>query len=272
MPQTVLITLSLAGTDTGPFDLYSDADGFINAFEVNVPKASLLAGYTSILVPDAATQVRVKSKGVCTNSVTFPILGSSVSTSTTTSTSTSSTSTSSTSSTSTSTSTTTTATPIPVCYEYNILNASGISPQNASWTDCCTGIPASEALDNGSSINVCSRTEPSGAGLIITGGTVECQAGCIPTTTSTSTSTTTTRIPCDCFMVQNTEAPTPPDTNYGTGAYTNCNGESLLWVITSPLGRVFLCARNQSDIIVTSGNVSVTLISPSNPLYVNCSC
>jgi hypothetical protein len=73
-------------------------------------------------------------------------------------------------------------------------------------------------------------------------------------------------------LVQNTEAPLPPDTNYGTGAYTNCDGESLLWLIPVPLGQIYLCARNQVDIIVTSGNVSITLILPSDPLYVNCSC
>jgi hypothetical protein len=42
--MTVLITLTTAGTNTGPFDLYSDADGFISAFATGVSKAALLAG------------------------------------------------------------------------------------------------------------------------------------------------------------------------------------------------------------------------------------
>ena len=41
--MTVLITLTLAGADTGPFDLYSDLDGYITPFETGVSKAALLA-------------------------------------------------------------------------------------------------------------------------------------------------------------------------------------------------------------------------------------
>lgn len=84
MPQTVIITLTIAGTDTGPFDLYSDADGFTAPFEVNVPKASLLVGYVSSLVPNAAVLVKAVSRGLCTSSITMPIIGTSVTTSTTT--------------------------------------------------------------------------------------------------------------------------------------------------------------------------------------------
>jgi hypothetical protein len=90
MAQTVTITLTTAGMDTGPFDLYSDADGYVTPFETGVLKAFLVAGYTSILVPDAATTIRVVSVGVCTNFVDLPI---EVVTPTTTTTSTSSTTT-----------------------------------------------------------------------------------------------------------------------------------------------------------------------------------
>lgn len=48
----VTITLTYAGPDTGPFNLYSDVDGFISAFETGVSKAALLAGYTTSLVPN----------------------------------------------------------------------------------------------------------------------------------------------------------------------------------------------------------------------------
>lgn len=73
MAQTVLITLTTAGLDTGPFDLYSDADAYVTPFEIGVTKAVLVAGYTSTVVPDAATTIRVKSMGVCTNFIDLSI-------------------------------------------------------------------------------------------------------------------------------------------------------------------------------------------------------
>jgi hypothetical protein len=99
MAQTALITLTTAGADTGPFDLYSDIDGYSVPFETGVSKVSLVAGYTSTLIPNGATIVRVKSDNVlCTNYIDLYLVP-------TTTTTTSSTSTSST------TTTTTTATP-----------------------------------------------------------------------------------------------------------------------------------------------------------------
>jgi hypothetical protein len=106
MAQTVLITLTTAGTDTGPFDLFSDADSYVTAFENNVPKASLVSGYTSTLVPDLATIIRVQSDSLCTNYIDLPIV------TTTTTTSTSSTTTTTTTETPTTTTTTTTAAPV----------------------------------------------------------------------------------------------------------------------------------------------------------------
>jgi hypothetical protein len=67
--MTVLITLTTAGPDTGPFDLYSDLDGFTSAFETGVSLIDLLAGYSTALVPDFTNIVRVKSTGVCVNQV-----------------------------------------------------------------------------------------------------------------------------------------------------------------------------------------------------------
>lgn len=68
--MTVYITLTTAGTDSGPFDLYSNLDGFTSAFESGVSKASLEAGYASALVPDFTTSIRVKSNNtLCTNYV-----------------------------------------------------------------------------------------------------------------------------------------------------------------------------------------------------------
>jgi hypothetical protein len=63
--MTVLITLTVAGADSGPFDLFSNLDMFSSAFETGVSKASLLAGYSSSLVPDFTTTVRIISTGIC---------------------------------------------------------------------------------------------------------------------------------------------------------------------------------------------------------------
>jgi hypothetical protein len=65
--MVVTITLTTAGADTGPFNLYSDVDGYTSAFEVGVSKAALLAGYTSYIAPNGTTIVRVMSSGTCTN-------------------------------------------------------------------------------------------------------------------------------------------------------------------------------------------------------------
>ena len=96
----VLITLTTAGADAGPFNLYSDTDGFVTAFASGISKATLLGGYLSSAVPDGTTSIRIVSTGTCTNFIYIPVEGT-----TTTTTSSSSTS---------STSTTTTIAPIMV--------------------------------------------------------------------------------------------------------------------------------------------------------------
>ncbi len=137
--MTVLITLTIAGVDTGPFNLFSNVNGYTSAFAVNITRAQLITGYPTDAIPNDTTIIRIISIGTCTNYIDVPLPGclligtgvitippptttTSTSTSTTTSTSTStSTTTSSTttvpptttttsSSTSTSTSTTTTTT------------------------------------------------------------------------------------------------------------------------------------------------------------------
>jgi hypothetical protein len=98
--MTVLITLTTAGADTGPFDLFSNLDAYTSAFETGVSKASLLAGYPSALVPDYTTIVRIRSAGDCTNFIDIPLYGTTTTTSSTSS-------------------TTTTSTTIPnTCYEF----------------------------------------------------------------------------------------------------------------------------------------------------------
>jgi hypothetical protein len=90
MPSA-LITLTTAGTGTGPFDLYSNVGGYAAPFETNVPKSSLVSGYTSNSVTAGTTIIRVQSTSVgCPNYVDISVAGI---TTTTTSTSTTSTTT-----------------------------------------------------------------------------------------------------------------------------------------------------------------------------------
>lgn len=117
--MTVLITLTSAGASTGPFDLYSDLDGYVSAFETGVSKAALLAGYSSSLVPNGTTTVRIKSTGTCTNYIDVAVV-------TTTTTTTSSTSTTTTTTSSSTTTTTTTA--APSFYSYEISATSDADP------------------------------------------------------------------------------------------------------------------------------------------------
>jgi hypothetical protein len=81
---SALITLTTAGTGTGPFDLYSNTNGYSTPFESSVPKSSLVSGYTSTLVPNGTTIIRVKSNSVgCTNYVDISVSGITTSTTTT---------------------------------------------------------------------------------------------------------------------------------------------------------------------------------------------
>ena len=91
------IKLTTAGNNTGPFNLFSDVDGFTTAFETGISKASLLAGYTSTVVPDFTTIIKVASDSLCANSIDIILEATTTTTST--------------SSTSSTTTTTTTITP-----------------------------------------------------------------------------------------------------------------------------------------------------------------
>jgi hypothetical protein len=77
----VFITLTSAGADAGPFNLYSNVDGFVSAFATGVSKAVLLAGY-SVIAPAGTTTVRIISSGVCTNYIDV-VIGATTTTTTT---------------------------------------------------------------------------------------------------------------------------------------------------------------------------------------------
>lgn len=104
--MTLLITLTVADIDTGPFNLYSNIDDYVNPFAELIEKSDLLAGYTSTVVPDGTTNIKVQSiNELCSN---FILLTVNTTTSTTTSTS----------STTSTTSTTTTSVPLVVGQDY----------------------------------------------------------------------------------------------------------------------------------------------------------
>lgn len=67
--MTALITLTTVGADAGPFDLYSNADGFTVAFNVGITAAQLATGFLTASVPFGTTIVRVMSTGMCQNYV-----------------------------------------------------------------------------------------------------------------------------------------------------------------------------------------------------------
>jgi hypothetical protein len=86
--MTVLVTLTLAGTDVGPFNLYSNVDGYTTALATGVSRTALVAGYNLLNVPDNASVIRVQSTGTCTNYLDILLSGATTTTTTSTSTST----------------------------------------------------------------------------------------------------------------------------------------------------------------------------------------
>jgi hypothetical protein len=81
--MTVLITLTTAGSSTGPFSLYSNVDSYSTPFVTGVSRSSLLAGYTSTVVPNGTTIVRVMSTGTCTNYTDISVVPCTTTTTTT---------------------------------------------------------------------------------------------------------------------------------------------------------------------------------------------
>lgn len=164
--MTVLITLTIAGADTGPFDLYSNLDGYVTPFETGVSKVSLVSGYSSNLVPDGTQIIKVASTGNCLTYV-FLILENS----TTTTTSTSST-------------TTTTTTTIPDCIEYTVGTLAKID-QHGTYNDC-NGDPQMFVLNGFSGYD--SETFCAQEGSVsTTGEVVVTPNGPCPITTTTTT-------------------------------------------------------------------------------------
>jgi hypothetical protein len=81
--MTVLITLTTAGADTGNFNLFSNVDGYVSAFASGISKAALQAGYTSYVVPNGTTTIRVKSNSACANYIDISLVEPTTTTTTT---------------------------------------------------------------------------------------------------------------------------------------------------------------------------------------------
>jgi len=82
--MTILIDLSVAGINTGPFNLYSDADGYVTAFALNVTRQQLLDGYPAV-VTNGTTNIKLQSlSDICPNDTIIPVNTTTSTTSTTT--------------------------------------------------------------------------------------------------------------------------------------------------------------------------------------------
>lgn len=72
--MTLYIQLIIAGEDVGPFDLYSDVDGFTTPFETGIIRQILVDGFLCSTVPDGTTQIKIQSTGVCENYVIVDVI------------------------------------------------------------------------------------------------------------------------------------------------------------------------------------------------------
>lgn len=71
----ITVTCPTLGANTGPFNLYSDVNGYTSAFEVGVQGAQLTAGFFTENAPVGTTIVMVQSTGACASQAFVPIAG-----------------------------------------------------------------------------------------------------------------------------------------------------------------------------------------------------
>ena len=75
MSKTVTVQLTTIGANTGPFNIYSNADLYESPVAVGVTAATIQTGI-NVTVPDSATIIRVMSTGACENNIFIVIQGS----------------------------------------------------------------------------------------------------------------------------------------------------------------------------------------------------
>ena len=66
--MAILIQASSVGSDAGPFNLFSQVNGFTESFETGITSLQLLVGFVSYNVPAGTTVVRIQSSNDDCNS------------------------------------------------------------------------------------------------------------------------------------------------------------------------------------------------------------
>ena len=248
--MNVLITLTTAGADTGPFNLYSNVDSYTTAFQTNVAKSALVAGYLSTVVPASTNTIRVKSTGLCTNYIDIYVTGSGTTTTTTTGTPT----------------TTTTTTQVVTYYNVVLCGTSTTSVIRHNGPNNVTlGVVVQST--NGQCYTISSvGTGPETVGTLLTQfvSCGACQVAPPPTTTSTSTSTSTSTTTSTSTSTSTTTTTTTSiltscqewrnDTlEEATVTYTPCNS-------VTPVSNYALATT--SSICAVFGSITVTVGGP----------
>jgi hypothetical protein len=70
--MTSIIKLTSAGANTGPFDLYSDADNYTIPFASGVTKDQLIIGYLTTALPSTVNNIKIISIGDCNSIINIP--------------------------------------------------------------------------------------------------------------------------------------------------------------------------------------------------------
>jgi hypothetical protein len=73
--MNLVIQFTVIGADAGPFDIYSDVNGYSAAFASGITTAQLLIGYSTTQAPDGTTVVKLKSLGACKTETLVNVTG-----------------------------------------------------------------------------------------------------------------------------------------------------------------------------------------------------
>jgi hypothetical protein len=222
--MNVLITLTTAGADTGPFNLYSNVDNYTTAFETNISKGILMAGYTSTIVPPGTTAIRVWSMGICANYVNITLTVPATTTTTTTSAPVGT------------TTTTTTAAPVAT----TSTTTTYVGPATTTTTTTYVG-PATTTTTSTTPIPPSTTTTTTTSG----GGGTTTTTTTAPTTSTTSTTTTSIFVSCEQWQNDTLEEATITYTPCGSG--TPVSGYAL---------------ATTSSVCAVYGSITVTVGGP----------
>jgi hypothetical protein len=273
-----IITLTTLGLEAGPFDLYSDVDGYLTPFVIGEPASSFSgSGFYTGLVPDGTIVIKVQSQGTCTNSVYLAISGLPTPTPSPTS-----------------TLTPTPTTPID-CREYSVFNGEAV-PVTYEYIDCITLASIEPTINAGETQYFCAvyGSEPFSFGSFVVTEIGSCPSGTpTPTPTSSLTATPTptntpglppSATPTNTPTVTNTATPTNTSTTTPTPTSTNPNLDYYLAdeydcstctvsasnvVVGFPTGTSVTVGQFYNDVAVT-GFVYQIISSTTGPAYTTC--